>query len=75
MYDFLDLQEHSSGVVAAYIVGILAAAIIIFLVVRYLILLRVWVTEKKLHKNGKFSDLDHAGLANESLPLHHIDVK
>ncbi|KAF2129453.1 hypothetical protein P153DRAFT_366843 [Dothidotthia symphoricarpi CBS 119687] len=54
-YGFLDLQENSSGIVAAYIVGILVVAIIIFLVVRYLIVLRVWITEKKLNKLGKFS--------------------
>ncbi|KAH7089259.1 hypothetical protein FB567DRAFT_328784 [Paraphoma chrysanthemicola] len=55
VYDFLDLQEHSSGIVAAYIVGILVAAIVVFLIVRYLIMLRVWVTEKKLGKTGKLS--------------------
>ncbi|KAF1948893.1 hypothetical protein CC80DRAFT_519784 [Byssothecium circinans] len=54
-YDFLNLQTNSSGKVAAYIVGILAAAVIIFLIVRYLIMLRVWVTEKKMGKMGKFS--------------------
>jgi len=54
VYGFLDLQAHSSGIVAAYIIGILVVAIIIFLIVRYLIMLRVWVTEKKLRKQGKF---------------------
>ncbi|KAL6710194.1 hypothetical protein ACN47E_009985 [Coniothyrium glycines] len=54
-YDFLDLQEHSAGIVAAYIVGILVASIIIFLIVRYLIMLRLWVTERKMGKLGKFS--------------------
>lgn len=58
-YDFLDLQKHSSGIVAAYIIGILVAAIIIFLLVRYLIVFRVWVTEKKLGKMGKFSAREH----------------
>ncbi|CAA9964999.1 hypothetical protein CFE70_007955 [Pyrenophora teres f. teres 0-1] len=55
VYPFLDLQTHSSGVVAGYILGILIAAIIIFLIVRYLIALRVWVTETKLGKKGEFS--------------------
>jgi hypothetical protein len=55
VYGFLDLQANSSGVVAAYIVGILVAAIIFFLIIRYLIMLRVWVTESKLGKIGKFS--------------------
>lgn len=76
VYDFLDLQEHSSGIVAAYIIGILVGAIIIFLIVRYLIMLRVWVTEKKLGKTGKFSSRGRVGLMNEEagkdVPLHDV---
>jgi hypothetical protein len=67
VYDFLDLQKHSSGIVAAYIIGILVAAIIIFLIVRYLIMLRVWVTEKKLGKTGKFSSRGATYTANGDL--------
>lgn len=78
VYGFLDLQMHSSGIVAAYIVGILVAAIIIFLVVRYLIMLRVWVTEKKLRKEGNFSSR-RAAPNNEELekgaPIHEIGAK
>ncbi|KAH7394695.1 hypothetical protein BKA66DRAFT_438504 [Pyrenochaeta sp. MPI-SDFR-AT-0127] len=55
VYDFLDLQENPSGIVAAYIIGILVTAVVIFVILRYLIMLRVWVTEKKLGKTGKFS--------------------
>jgi signal transduction histidine kinase len=55
VYSFLDNKTNSSGKVAGYIIGILVAAIIVFLIVRYLITLRVWVTEKKLGKTGKFS--------------------
>jgi hypothetical protein len=78
VYDFLDLDKHSSGIVAAYIVGILVAAIIIFLIVRYLILLRVWVTEKKLRKMGKFSHRESAAMAEEiekGVPLNDINAK
>lgn len=57
-YDFLDLDKHSSGIVAAYIVGILVVSIVLFLIVRYLILLRLWLTEKKLGMTGKFSSRD-----------------
>jgi hypothetical protein len=64
VYGFLDLQAHPSGIVAAYIIGILVASIIIFLIVRYLIMLRVWVTEKKLRKKGNFS-IHGAGPVNE----------
>jgi hypothetical protein len=55
VYSFLDTRTNSSGIVAAYIVGILVAAVVIFLIVRYLILLRCWWTEKKLGMIGKFS--------------------
>jgi hypothetical protein len=54
-YDFLDLQANSSGKVAAYIVGILVAAIVIFLIAKYLIKLRMWLTEQKMGMMGKFS--------------------
>lgn len=74
VYDFLDTRTNSSGKVAAYIVGILAAAIIVFLIVRYLIMLRVWLTEKKLGKSGKFSrhrrftDNDEG----KGMPMHNV---
>ncbi|KAJ4368015.1 hypothetical protein N0V83_006370 [Neocucurbitaria cava] len=79
VYDFLDLQDHSSGIVAAYIIGILVAAIVVFLIVRYLIVLRVWVTEKKLGKTGKFSSRGKVGAVHEeagkTIPLHHVSAK
>ncbi|KAH7394910.1 hypothetical protein DE146DRAFT_64957 [Phaeosphaeria sp. MPI-PUGE-AT-0046c] len=66
-YDFLNLRTHSSGIVAAYIIGILVAAIIIFLIVRYLITLRVWVTEKRLGKMGKFSAREQRHQINDEV--------
>jgi hypothetical protein len=54
VYDFLDLDSNSDGLVAAYIVGILVASIVVFLIVRYVIMLRVWITEKTSGKTGKF---------------------
>lgn len=78
-YGFLDLRIHSSGVVAAYIIGILVAAIVIFLIVKGLIALRVWVTEKKMGKTGKFSNRGNIRMADEEaekgLPMHDISVK
>jgi hypothetical protein len=74
-YPFLDFQNNSPGFVAGVIVGILVAAIIVFLIVRYLIVLRVWVTEKKLGKHGKFSKRDEAATMSgkaKDLPLEHI---
>lgn len=77
VYDFLDTRTNSSGKVAAYIVGILVAAVIVFLIVRYVIMLRVWVTEKKLGKIGKFSR--HGRLTDDddgkSIPMHNVIAK
>jgi predicted membrane-bound dolichyl-phosphate-mannose-protein mannosyltransferase len=74
VYPFLDLHKNSSGSVGAYIVGILVAAIIIFLIVRYLIVLRVWITEKKLGKTGKTSTRQNSAGADE-FPLHNTTAK
>ena len=74
VYDFLDLEEHSSGVVAVYIVVILVATILVFLIVRYLILLRVWVTETKLGKTGILSSRAQVE-SQQALPLHHMQTK
>jgi hypothetical protein len=63
VYDFLDTQTNSSGKVAGYIVGILVASIVVFLIVRYLILLRVWLTETKLHMYGKLSRRDQTAIS------------
>jgi hypothetical protein len=79
VYGFLDLQKNSSGVVGAYIIGILVAAIIIFLIVRYLIMLRVWVTEKKMGKSGKFSTRGPRRLVDEEMDkgvqLNNVSAK
>jgi hypothetical protein len=57
VYSFLDdTKKGGRGRVAAYIFGILVAAIIIFVIVRYVILLRQWVTETKLGLTGKLEN-------------------
>lgn len=48
-------RAHGRGLVAGACIGILAAMIIFFVVVRYLILLRMWITEKRLGMTGKLS--------------------
>jgi hypothetical protein len=54
VYSFLDdTRKGGRGLVAGYIVGILVAAVVVFVIVRYLILLRQWVTETKLGKTGR----------------------
>ena len=78
VYPFLDLQKNSPGVVAGFIIGILVAAIIVFLIVRYLIVLRVWVTEERLGKHGKFSkrgDIISMSGGTKDLPMEHIIPK
>lgn len=65
VYDFLDTRTNSSGRVAGYIVGILIGAIIIFLIVRYIIVFRVWITEKKLGRHGKTTARGERGYVRE----------
>ncbi|KAF2808317.1 uncharacterized protein BDZ99DRAFT_445656 [Mytilinidion resinicola] len=55
VYSFLNNKTHSKGVIAGYCIGILVVTIIIFLLVRYLIWSRIWITEKQLGLNGKLS--------------------
>lgn len=55
-YSFLDHDYVGGrGYVAAYVFGIAAAIIVVFVVVWGLIRLRVWVTEKKFGMEGKFA--------------------
>ncbi|KAL0935324.1 uncharacterized protein CTRU02_209915 [Colletotrichum truncatum] len=54
-YGFLDIAKNGSGKTAAYIVGIAVAGIVFYLVVKGLIWLREWVTERKLGMDGKFA--------------------
>lgn len=76
VYDFLDIQKHGSGVVAGYIIGILVGAIVLFIIIHYLILLRKWITESKMGKTGKFSTLGSQDGHQESSELHvkHSEV-
>jgi len=55
VYSFLDPAESGKGFVVAYVFGIAVGCLIVFGVVWGLIRLRQWVTENKLHMNGKFA--------------------
>ncbi|KIW04120.1 uncharacterized protein PV09_04930 [Verruconis gallopava] len=55
VYDFLDDRLHSRGVIAGYIFGILALTIVIFVVVHFVLLGRVKLTENKWGKTGKLA--------------------
>lgn len=53
-YSFLD-PNNGSGKLAAYIIGILAAACVIYGIVWVIIWIRRWITETKLAMHGKFA--------------------
>ncbi|GME22304.1 Alpha beta hydrolase fold protein [Neofusicoccum parvum] len=61
VYSFLDIQSNGSGSVAGYCFGILAAMIVIFIVVHFLIVGRVLLTEKRLGLEGRFSRRERSG--------------
>ena len=51
-------RNYGRGLVAGACVGILAAMLIIFVVVHFVIVLRKWLTETKLGMHGRFSKMD-----------------
>ncbi|KAI1772639.1 hypothetical protein F4818DRAFT_134427 [Hypoxylon cercidicola] len=53
-YGFLDPSIVHS-VLAAYICGIGIGTVIVFGIVKYVVLLRVWITETKMGQHGKFA--------------------
>ncbi|KAI9828746.1 MAG: hypothetical protein M1832_001851 [Thelocarpon impressellum] len=53
-YSFLDPQESGRARVVAYVFGILAAIVVVYLLVRLLVWLRVLLTERILGMQGKF---------------------
>jgi hypothetical protein len=56
VYTFLDpTRKGGRGLVTGYVFGILVVSIVAFIIVKYLILLRQWITETKLGKNGKLA--------------------
>lgn len=55
VYSFLDPNESGKGFVVAYVFGIAVGCLVVFGVVWGLIWLRRWVTEEKLHMDGKLA--------------------
>ena len=56
VYSFLDPEEVGGrGMVGAWIMVILGVTVVLFLLSKFLIWLRIWITEKKLRKDGKFA--------------------
>ncbi|OTB17247.1 hypothetical protein K445DRAFT_315888 [Daldinia sp. EC12] len=54
VYPFLD-PEKTGSLVAAYIFGIAAATLVIYVIVKSIIWVRCWLTEEKLGWRGKFA--------------------
>ncbi|KAJ4393863.1 hypothetical protein N0V93_003079 [Gnomoniopsis smithogilvyi] len=55
-YTFLDIQTQGSAITAGYILGIAVGAVIVFSIVKGVIHLRLWATERKGGFEGKFAD-------------------
>lgn len=54
-YTFLDIQAQGSAITAAYICGIAVGGVIVFSLVKGLIHLRLWLTERKAGMDGRFA--------------------
>jgi phosphotransferase system glucose/maltose/N-acetylglucosamine-specific IIC component len=64
VYSFLDDKPHGRGRVAAYIFGILALCIIVFVIVHFAIVLRNLATKRRTAQtSGK---LEHKGVSRTS---------
>jgi hypothetical protein len=50
-----EISKNGSGLVAGACIGILAATIVVFVLVHFLIKLRVWITETKMGCYGNLS--------------------
>ncbi|GIZ41539.1 hypothetical protein CKM354_000484000 [Cercospora kikuchii] len=72
VYDFLDPNENGSGSVVGYCIGILAACVILFVVVRYAQWARRWLTEVKFSRGAPQPHHDTAPRsAEKSASLEH----
>lgn len=56
-YTFLDIQAQGSAITAAYIIGIAIGAIVVFSIVKGLIWVRLWLTERKAGMDGRFAGM------------------
>lgn len=54
-YSFLDIQAQGSALTAAWIIAIAVAGVVVFCVVRALLFLRLWLSEKKAGMDGRFA--------------------
>ena len=66
-------RDNGRGLVAGVCVGILVAAVIAFVIVKYLILFRTWVTEKKLGMDGDSPAARESRLATTEIAMAEKD--
>ncbi|KAI8961941.1 hypothetical protein F5Y11DRAFT_208386 [Daldinia sp. FL1419] len=75
VYPFLDPGETGS-LVAAYIFGIGAATLVIFVIVKGVIWVRRWITEEKLGQHGKFAGFPPRNIQEVELgDIHGAGIK
>lgn len=65
-------RSNGRGLVAGACIGILVGMIIVFVIVRYLILLRRWITETKLGMHGKLSRKSKRPAIEDGYPMKDI---
>lgn len=71
-------SKNGRGLIAGACIGILAAAIVIFVIVRFLIKLREWITETKLGLYGNLSTRNGKLIksqTHETVQLNNIRTK
>ncbi|KAK7744093.1 hypothetical protein SLS53_003611 [Cytospora paraplurivora] len=62
-YSFLDIRAQGSGLTAAWIIAIAVVGCLVFSIVKGLIHLRLWLTEKKGGMHGRFASGRSVSLA------------
>lgn len=73
MYSFLNPNVAKHGMVAAYVFGIAVGICIIFSAVKGLVSLRVWMTETKGGRRGKFAK--ERGMQIADVEMHRYEGK
>ncbi|KAF3932485.1 hypothetical protein ABW19_dt0207478 [Dactylella cylindrospora] len=57
-YSFLNPDKSGAGITAAYCAGVVVGTLVLFAIIKGVIWVRVWVTERLLGMTGKFSGKD-----------------
>lgn len=75
-YSFLDIQAQGSALTAGYILGIAVGAVVVFAIVRTLVVVRLWLTERKAGMDGRFAGhpLSSSGHDGQGLPTRDVEL-